>query len=249
MNSANISIIIPTLNESACIERCLLSTAAIPGAEIIISDGGSSDGTIVAALDAAAALNRPIIVQGPRGRGAQLKAGALRASGDTLVFLHADTILPPNAGQLITEFYHSSAQAATFRLRFTAHSPLLRLFALCARLDSPFTRFGDQTLVIRHDFYRALGGFADIPLLEDVEFFARIKRRARLMYLPGYVTTQARRFERRGALRQQFDNARTLWRYWRGTDPAVLFAEYYADPHPAAPDDIISANLPPRRTA
>ncbi|MDP3073209.1 MAG: TIGR04283 family arsenosugar biosynthesis glycosyltransferase [Opitutaceae bacterium] len=220
-----ISVIIPTLNEAAAIAETIGRVrAALPEAEIIVADGGSDDRTATAATIAGA-----VVVAAPRGRGLQLAAGAAVARGDPLVFLHADTWLPPNAGPILARaFARPEVRIGTFRLAFDQAGPFLGACAWLTRIDSVFTRFGDQAIVVRRDCYTELGGFPAWPLFEDVELLRRARRVTRVWSFPACVTTSARRFRRHGALRQQWLNARLLLRFLRGTPPHVLAAEYRA---------------------
>ncbi len=220
------SIVIPTLNEKEHIQRCLRSALAIPDAEIIVADGGSDDAT--PALVHALQEHNPTLhlIESRRGRGIQLREGASRARGDILLFIHADCVLPSTAADLLEEFRHQSLPAATFRLKFDAAGFLLRFYEYGARIDSPLTRFGDQGLVIRRRLYDECSGFAELPLFEDVDLFARIRRRGRLGYLEGRITCSARRFEEHGPLRQMLRNAILYLGYRLGISPARL-AEHY----------------------
>ncbi|RME67175.1 MAG: glycosyltransferase, partial [Verrucomicrobia bacterium] len=169
-----LSVIIPTLNE----ERALPATlrrlrSALPDAEIIVADGGSRDDTTTLARQSGARA-----VASPPGRGHQCRAGAAAARGAWLLFLHADTLLPPDADPVIATFARTSSRPiATFRLRFDTGSVFLRACAWFSRFDTVFTRFGDQGILVARALYDALGGIPDWPLMEDVEFLRRARRR------------------------------------------------------------------------
>lgn len=218
-----ISVVIPTLNEAVAITATIQRVrAALPGAEIVVADGGSSDATSVLARAAGA-----VALTSPRGRGLQLAAGAAAARGDLLLFLHADTLLPTDAASVLAAaFARPEVHIATFRLRFDTGGLFLRACAWCSRFDSVFTRFGDQGIAVRRDFYAVLGGFPAWPLFEDVELLRRARRVTRVWSLPASVTTSARRFHRRGPLRQQWCNARLLLRFLAGTPPETLARLY-----------------------
>ncbi len=222
-----LSVIIPTLNESLRLRATIAGVRAHwPEAEIIIADGGSHDGTAENAVAAGVRL-----VCSPRGRGQQCRAGVAAASGELLLFLHADTTLPKNAADVIaTAFARPAVQIATFRLAFDAPNLFLRACAWLTRIDSVFTRFGDQGIVVRRSFYDELGGFPGWSLFEDVELLRRARRVTRIWSLPAAVTTSARRFHRRGPLRQQLQNGRLLLRFLLGTPPEILAAEYQPEP-------------------
>lgn len=222
-----ISVIIPTYNEATCIAATLAHTRRLlPEAEIIVADGGSQDGTLESVTKAGVRL-----VPASRGRGPQCRAGAAAATGRLLLFLHADTTLPANAAEVLTTaFARPEVQIGTFRLAFDEPTWFLRACAWCTRLDSVFTRFGDQGIAIRRDFYESLGGLPAWPLFEDVELLRRARRRTRVWSFPAVVTTSARRFHRRGPLRQQMQNGRLLLRFLLGTSPEKLAAEYRPEP-------------------
>ncbi|MEO6003401.1 MAG: TIGR04283 family arsenosugar biosynthesis glycosyltransferase [Opitutus sp.] len=249
LNSAGlpaIAVVIPALHEAARIrETVTRARAQFPGAPVIVVDGGSGDGTVERARTAGAE-----IVESTRGRGLQCQAGAAAAAASGaawLLFLHADTRLPDNAGEVVTRFIaRPEANAATFRLSFDATNPFLRACAWFTRFDSVFTRFGDQGILIRRSCYEALGGFPAWPLFEDVELLQRVRRKTKLHSLPASVTTSARRFERRGVFRQQWLNARLLLRYLGGASPEALAAIYRPDPAAPLPHAVKPAFGPKR---
>jgi len=222
-SGSRVSVIIPTLNEETRISHAVESTRAVlPDAEILVVDGGSSDRTAARAAAAGAQ-----VISAARGRGAQLVAGAAAAAGDWLLFLHADSTLPEEAGEVILNFMREAGRrVATFRLRFDDGGWFLDACAWFTRWDSVITRFGDQGILIEAGFYREIGGFPAWPLFEDVALLQRARRLTRIHSLPAAITTSARRFQRRGALPQQLLNGRLLGQYLLGTPPARL-AEIY----------------------
>ncbi len=223
MSALRISVIVPTLNEAAHVAATVASIrASLPAAEIIVADGGSSDDT----PHLAARLGVQVVT-GATGRGAQLASGAAHACGDLLVFLHADTRLPIDVAAVLDRYFARPEVAlGTFRLKFDQAGRFLRASAWFTRFDSVFTRFGDQAIVVRRTFYQELGGFPPWPLFEDVELLRRARRVTRVWSFPAYVTTSARRFRRRGPLRQQWLNTCLLLRFLTGTPPATLAALY-----------------------
>jgi rSAM/selenodomain-associated transferase 2 len=227
MNAArlSISVIIPALNEAERIVATLHAVrTALPHAEIIVSDGGSHDTT-----PALAAQTGARVVPSTRGRGLQCAAGAAHAHGELLLFLHADTLLPPEAGRVLALWFaRPEVQIGTFRLAFDDGSAFLRSCAWLTRFDSVFTRFGDQGIAVRRSCYERLGGFPPWPLFEDVELLRRARRLTRVWSFPACVTTSARRFRQRGLVRQQFKNTILLLRFLAGTPPERLAAEYRA---------------------
>jgi rSAM/selenodomain-associated transferase 2 len=208
-----ISVVIPTLNEAAWIGRTVRQIARLDRrVEIVVADGGSEDGTVAVARAAGAC-----VIDAPRGRGPQLRAGAATATGDLLVFVHADTLLPDGAFDLLRErFARPQVRIGTFRLRFDREHWLLRAYAACTRVDSVLTRFGDQVIAIRREFYAELGGFPPWERLEDVHLLRIARGRTRVYSFPATVTTSARRFEREGLVRAQLHNAALLLGYLCG---------------------------------
>lgn len=193
------TVIIPTLNEAAIIERTLrLTRERAQGAELIVVDGQSTDDTIARAR----ALVRVISTQ--RGRGIQLNAGARAASGDVLIFAHADTLLAPDyVERMFAALEDPEVLGGASRLRFDDPRPsygaLARVVMRGARVTH--TSMGAQTLFVRRTVLLALGGFRPWPFMEDVEFSARLARYGRTVLLDAEVETSARRLRRWGLAR------------------------------------------------
>jgi rSAM/selenodomain-associated transferase 2 len=230
---APVSVLIPTLNAAAGLPGCL--AALMPGlaagliAELIVSDGGSADATVVIAGTAGAR-----IVAGPAGRGGQLRRGAAAARGDWLLVVHADTRLGPGwADAAARHMATRPDRAGYFRLRFDAAGPGPRIVAgwgnaRSRALDLPF---GDQGLLIPRGLYDATGGYPDIPLMEDLALARAL--RGRLAAIDAEAATGFARYRARGWVRQ---GAANLWRQARflaGADPAAL-ARGYARGTPGA---------------
>jgi len=222
-----LTVIIPTLNAAAVLPATLAALAEGRALirEIIVSDGGSSDGT--AEVAAAAGCH---VVEGPRGRGVQLKAGADAARGDWLLFLHADTCLEAAWVGAVRSFCAEAAnakRAAYFRFALADAAPAARrLESLvawrCRALGLPY---GDQGLLIHAATYRALGGFAAVPLMEDVELVRRIGR-ANLAALPVRAVTSAARYRHGGYCLRPLRNLLCLSLYFAGVAPARLARLY-----------------------
>jgi rSAM/selenodomain-associated transferase 2 len=223
--SDRLSIIVPVLDEAAGIEAALmaLSPYRVRGVEVIVVDGGSRDGTAGLAYPLA---SRVLIA--PRGRAAQMNAGAAMARGDILLFLHADTQLPDNADLLIQRELARSGRAwGRFDIRFDRGGSL-KIIALMMNLRSRLTGIatGDQALFVTRAAFDAVGGFPSIPLMEDVALSARIKRISWPLCIRTRVTTSARRWRKHGTLRTIFLMWRLRLAYFFGTDPAQLARRY-----------------------
>ncbi|MBM2841042.1 MAG: glycosyl transferase family 2 [Bacteroidetes bacterium] len=226
-----VSVIIATLNEAQAMGACLQSVhAAGATPEIIVVDGGSTDATVAIAREGGA-----LVLRSPAGRGMQFNVGARYATGDVLVFLHADTLLPENAFLMLRQkFSDPRVQAGTFRMKFSSSYFLLRLYAYFTRFDSVFTSFGDQGIAIRRSFLNVIGGFPEWPLFEDVCLLQKARKRVRVHSFPATVTTSARRFLTNGILRQQIRNAVYLLLYLLGVPPAQLARMYYRSKRPSS---------------
>ena len=211
----------PVLNEAAGIRAALEALAPLRarGHEVIVVDGGSSDGT----AQLAAGLCDRVLNASP-GRAVQMNAGARAAGGDALLFLHADTRLPARADERILASLEDHLWGR-FDVRIEGRHPLLRIVACAMNLRSRLTGIatGDQAIFVRRD---AFAGFAEIPLMEDVAFSKAMKRRGRPACLRQRVRTSGRRWESRGVLR----TIALMWRlrlaYAFGADPARLAEKY-----------------------
>ncbi|MEM7051475.1 MAG: TIGR04283 family arsenosugar biosynthesis glycosyltransferase [Acidobacteriota bacterium] len=210
MPALRLSIIIPCLDEEGALERPL-QIALAQGDEVIVTDGGSVDGSI----ELARRLGAGVVVGGA-GRGEQLQRGAAAASGDILLFLHADTELPPNAAQDIRRAIVEGAVGGAFLLTFDSPHWLQRLGAWLINRRTRWTRIplGDQAQFATAAAYREIGGYRDWPILEDLDFARRLGKHGRIAILPGPVTTAARRYRQGGTVRTVLRN----WLIW------ILFA-------------------------
>ncbi|HEU4454329.1 MAG TPA: TIGR04283 family arsenosugar biosynthesis glycosyltransferase [Longimicrobium sp.] len=214
-----ISVIIPTYNEEACIGRALAALREMEGDwEVIVADGGSGDAT--ASIARAAGVR---VVEGARGRGPQMNRGAAEATGDVLLFLHADTRLPADAHALVMDaLANPDAAGGCFCLRFDDDHRFLRFSAFCTRFSCRFFHYGDEAYFVRAEVFRRLGGYRPYPIMEDLDFWLRLRRAGRAIVVPTPVVTSARRFRRHGVYRQQLLGAALVGLFLAGVNPHTL---------------------------
>jgi rSAM/selenodomain-associated transferase 2 len=224
-----ISVIIPVLHEESSINTVIDHVKIISsgiGVEIIVVDGDIGGSTLAALADAGT-----IRVTSDPGRAEQMNRGSERASGDILLFLHADTVLPSNAFSLIIDAARTGLYAAgAFGLGLDSSRLPIRLIGAAARLRIRITGipFGDQAIFIMRNYFRRIGGYAPIPLMEDVEIMKRIRKRGdRIIILPGRVATSARKWEKEGILFSIFRNWFIQFAYFCGAAPEWLAQLYY----------------------
>ena len=220
-----ISIIIPVLDEASGIVNVLqtLQNFRQQHAEIIVVDGGSSDDT----LHLAAPLADRVSVS-PKGRGCQMNAGAALARGQVLLFLHADTRLPHSALARITEAIQRGAGWGRFDVTIEGNAPGLGLVAGLMNWRSRLTGIatGDQAIFVTQQAFAQIGGFADIPLMEDIDFSSRLRALSRPDCLAEKVITSGRRWEKHGVLRTILLMWRLRLRFFFGANPNELAREY-----------------------
>ena len=220
------SIIVPVLDEAPGIAAALEALAPMrrAGASVIVVDGGSRDAT--------RALAAPLadrVIEAPRGRASQMNAGARECGGDVLVFLHADSVLPPNALDAIGAGLKRTARDwGRFDVAIAGADPLLALVALLMNARSRLTGVatGDQAIFVRREAFDAIGGFPEIPLMEDVAISKKLLGRTRPLALEDRVVTSGRRWERHGTLRTIFLMWRLRMAYALGADPRRLARRY-----------------------
>ncbi len=220
----NFSVIIPTLNEEKNIRACIQSVRdAGVDVEIFVVDGGSTDETVAIALS-----EKVTVLHSHQGRGSQLNRGAAIANAEILIFLHADTVVSNDMFDVLRRsFSDRMVEIGTCRLAFDMEHPLLQLYALCARLKSFWTTFGDQCIVCRKSFFELIGGFPALPLFEDVALLRSARNRTRIRSFPTTVVTSARKFIENGIVRQQLRSGVLLTLFALGVPPAPLALRYY----------------------
>jgi rSAM/selenodomain-associated transferase 2 len=223
-------VIIPVLNEAKNLEGILSRLYTIcPGADVIVVDGGSEDGT------SAVVCQFPWVtyLAGRRGRASQMNAGATVANGEVLLFLHADTLLPAGAAAAIFEAFNDpEVVAGRFDVSFDNPRPIFTIIAYFINLRSRLTKIctGDQALFVRRKTFEELGGYPDIPLMEDVELAKRLKKIGGMACLRSKVTASARKWEQGGVFRIILLMWALRFLYFIGVSPDRLHRLYYGHP-------------------
>jgi rSAM/selenodomain-associated transferase 2 len=227
-------IVVPVLNEAQSLAPRLLELQKFRrrGAHLVVVDGGSDDET----LDIAR-THADLAFVAPRGRAAQMNAGAAACPADTLLFVHADTCLPDDADTLVAHATSAPFAWGRFDVRIDSHRFALRAVEFLMNLRSRWTGIatGDQALFVRHELFRSVGGFPDIPLMEDIARSRRLLQYAQPACLRARVITSARRWESNGVCQTIFLMWRLRAAYFLGADPAQLALQYgYRSREPGA---------------
>ncbi|MDE3117750.1 MAG: TIGR04283 family arsenosugar biosynthesis glycosyltransferase [Nitrospirota bacterium] len=241
-----VSVIIPTLNEERALPQTLPRTLALGFDEVLVVDGGSSDRTQQIVRDLLAQETerevrggqasapeprtpRLRLLASPPGRAAQMNVGAAASRGDVLLFLHADTQLPDNAKEAIVRaLQEPECVGGRFDLRFDRDRPLSRLIACMINWRSRLSGIatGDQAIFVRRSVFERMGGFASIPLMEDIDLTRRLNRMGPVAYLRTQVVTSFRRWETRGPIRTILLMWLLRFLYWIGVNPHTLSRWY-----------------------
>jgi rSAM/selenodomain-associated transferase 2 len=220
-----LTVIVPVLDEAPLVGRMLAQRARLgDDVEVMFVDGGSGDGT-----DERLRAGGARVISAARGRAAQMNAGARLARGDILLFLHADTELPPGAAAAVVAALASGRHVwGRFDVRIAGRARLLRVVAALMNLRSRLTGIatGDQAVFVDRAEFTAVGGFPDQPLMEDIELSRRLLGRSRPACLRARVTTSGRRWESRGVLRTILLMWRLRLLYWLGGDPGAMAERY-----------------------
>ena len=220
----NVTVIIPAVNEELSIEAAIKSAQSDSSAEIIVADGGSGDKTVSIARELGAR-----IVSAPRGRGVQMNAGVLAASGDILVFLHADTILPPDYIKEVRKALGCPKVAAgAFTLSIEGKDKALQLVEKGVDIRSRYFRapYGDQALFMTKSIFNRAGGYSDMPIMEDLALVKQLRRMGKIRISDKTVITSGRRWEAMGVLKTTVTNQLMLAGYQVGV-PIEHLASYY----------------------
>ena len=223
-----ISVVVPALNEAVNLPRCLASLEPLAPAETIVVDGGSDDATVAVAQ----ALGAQVLAA-PRGRAVQLNVGAAVATGDVLLFLHADCRLPVNAREAIERMLADPRiGCGAFRHRIESPRWSLRVIAAADNLRARWLQrpYGDQGLFVRRELFTQVGGYPAVPLLEDVQILQRLRQVTRFALAEAVIETDARRWERLGVTRTTLRNWTILAGAACGVSPERLARLYYASP-------------------
>ncbi|TVS11466.1 MAG: DUF2064 domain-containing protein, partial [Planctomycetaceae bacterium] len=219
-----ISVIIPALNEASHLTDTLSALKNARNVETIVVDGGSCDGTDSLAVDQGA-----LLIRSAAGRARQMNDGAQTATGDILLFLHADTRLPDRFDEQVRELLaRPTVAGGAFRLRIDGDRRAFRLIEWMVNLRSRWLHmpYGDQAIFLRSDMFRRLGGFPELPIMEDFEFIRRLRQHGTITIAPASVTTSSRRWEKLGPWKTTWINQRIILGYYLGISPDTL-AKWY----------------------
>jgi hypothetical protein len=219
-----ISVVIPTLNEAANIKETVRLAQNARNVEVVVVDGGSRDDT----TEIAGRLGA-LVLAAEASRARQMNVGAATATGDILLFLHADTRLPEGYdGQVRGALSQPGAVAGAFALGIDSPLPSLRIMEFVANWRSRYLQkpYGDQALFLAAETFRTVGGYPDLPIMEDFELVSRLKNKGRIVVLPASVTTSARRWLHFGVWKTWFVNQAAITAYFLGIAPGTI-ARFY----------------------
>ena len=224
IGTPRISIIIPTLNEAGNIKAAIASTQSSTNVEVIVVDGGSKDDTVEIAKSLCVK-----VISAPAGRACQMNAGALVASGEILLFLHADTLLPPEFDLMVrTSLYQPTTVAGAFTLRINASLWSLRLVEWGVNWRSHFLQmpYGDQAIFLTKKIFYQIGNFPELPIMEDFELMRRLKRIGSITIISVSVVTSVRRWQQKGVFKTTLINQIVIIAYLFGVSPKRIVDWY-----------------------
>ncbi|MEH2437980.1 MAG: TIGR04283 family arsenosugar biosynthesis glycosyltransferase [Nostoc sp.] len=224
IDAARISIIIPTLNEAENIKEAIATTQLGINIEVIVVDGGSNDDTVAIAQS----LGVKIISSSP-GRAVQMNRGAVAATGEILLFLHADTCLPTGFDDMVrTALQQPGTLAGAFKLRIDASLLSLRWVELGVNLRSHFYQmpYGDQAIFLTKAVFQQIGGFPELPIMEDFELMRRLKPIGQIVIIPTPIVTSARRWLQKGVFKTTLLNQIVIIAYLLGISPKRICRWY-----------------------
>ncbi|MBI3601088.1 MAG: TIGR04283 family arsenosugar biosynthesis glycosyltransferase [Nitrospinae bacterium] len=229
-----LSIIIPTLNEESSIEKNLPLIKKELSAEIIVADGGSKDKTVEVAK-----RFTELVSISAAGRGIQMNSGASISTGDWLLFLHTDSIISELGIQRMIEvmrnenppFFKGGQRGViggAFRLKIDSDRISLKIISSIANIRSRFFNiaYGDQGIFVKRDIFYKIGGYPHIPIMEDVEFVMKLKKRGKFVILPDYITVSSRRWDKEGVVYCTLRNWILILLYFMGISPHKLKGWY-----------------------
>jgi len=219
-----ISVIIPTLNEESHIEKTIQSVIKQEGDyELYVVDGESTDNTV------AIAKRYTKVINSKRGRAIQMNAGANLCRGDVLLFLHGDTLLPDNAfRELRKRMKDDTVSGGSFYIAFDADNFILRGVSFITRFNFSLFHFGDQGIFVRRDVFQSLRGYKEMPIMEDYDFYKRLRTQGKVILIRMSVISSSRRFIKKGVLRQLLINKFVVLAYWAGLDIQTI-KRFYDD--------------------
>lgn len=214
-----VSVIVPTLNEAAHLPTTLAHVHLMAGDELIVVDGGSTDQTVVLAQQ-----YTPHVLHSAPGRATQMNCGAQQARGDILVFLHADTVLPPDGLDAVRAAVQAGAVGGAFRLMITPPTLVLRVVAWGTNLRARFGHlpYGDQALFMPRAVFEAIGGYEPVSFMEDVRMVQALRQHGNMVLLPQTVQTSGRRWQRDGVFYTTIRNTILITLYLWGVSPDKL---------------------------
>jgi rSAM/selenodomain-associated transferase 2 len=224
LDTAKISIIIPTLNEATNIQKAIATTQPSINIEVIVVDGGSSDRTV----EIVQSLGRVVIISSP-GRAVQMNTGAMAASGEILLFLHADTLLPKGFEQMIrTALQQPGTVAGAFNLQINAPGLGMRWVEKGVEWRSHFWQmpYGDQAIFLTKKVFQEIGSFPELAIMEDFELIRRLKRNGKITIIPVPVITSARRWLQKGIWQTTLMNQIVIIAYLLGVSPERIRSWY-----------------------